>query len=453
MSSRTAERVDAVPRSIAAFGAGLRSGTFTAAEMTERALAAAERSQATVNAFITITAELAAVQAAAVDWALAHGRDAGPLMGVPVGIKDLIDVGGVPTTAGSRSLADNVAERDAPVVARLVDAGAVVIGKTNMDQFAFGPHQDDYGRTTLPADGAYYAGGSSGGSAAAVAAGCVLAALGSDAGGSARFPASCCGVTGFKPSFGRVPAGGIAPTFWSLDHVAPIAGSVADVEAICAVAADGWAPRRPLGRPPRLGVQEGWPDGCDATVAGALARAFDGAARAGAELFENRAVAGLEGWSRMLMATVAPEAAVALSPYDAAAIPAALHEILAAGRALPATEYVAAQRERAALRDALDEALTGLDALALPTSLSVAWRWDEIDSSDMGVRNAATMHLPAANLTGHPAISIPVASDGLPVGLQLIGHRHGDEALLEVAGWLERRLAGLEPGYPSASLT
>jgi aspartyl-tRNA(Asn)/glutamyl-tRNA(Gln) amidotransferase subunit A len=435
--------VAGLPRSIAELGAGLRSGAFTAARITELALANAEGSQKSINAFIAITADLARRQAATVDAALASGRDAGPLMGVPIGIKDLFDVGGVPTTAGSRSLADNIADRDAAAVTRLVDAGAVIIGKTNMDQFAFGPHQDDFGRTNLPADTAYYAGGSSGGSAAAVAAGCVLGALGSDAGGSARFPAACCGVVGFKPSFGRVPAGGVAPTFWSLDHVAPIAGSVADVQALCAAIADGWAPPpEPLRRAPRLAVLEAWRDGCEPAVVRALERALDGAARAGADLIEGRAVAGLDGWSRMLMSTVTPEAAVALAPYDPAAMPAALLELLAAGRALPATEYVAAQRDRAALRAALDVALADADALVLPTSLTVAWRWEEIDGSDMGVRNAATMHLPPANLTGHPAISIPAPSGGLPVGLQLIGRSGGDEALLEVAAWLEARCAG-----------
>ncbi len=292
------------PRSIAAFGAGLRAGDFTAAEMTERALAAAERSQATINAFITITGELARAQALAADRALAAGEDAGPLLGVPVAIKDLIDVAGVPSTAGSRSLAGNVAARDADVVARLVAGGAVIVGKANMDQFAFGPHQDDYGRTNCPADTSRYAGGSSGGSAAAVAAGCVLAALGTDAGGSTRFPAACCGVAGFKPTFGRLPAGGIAPAFWSLDHVGPIARGVEDVKALFAVLGGGRA--APRTHPPRIATLAGWRDGCEPAVVAALDRALAAAAAAGAGVLEARAIEGLDGWSRMLMATVGP---------------------------------------------------------------------------------------------------------------------------------------------------
>ena len=429
------------PESITAFAAGLRAGDFTALEATERALTAAEATQPSINAFITVLGDRAREQARAVDAALAAGRDPGPLAGVPVAIKDLFDVAGVATTAGSRALADNIAAHDAAAVARLTDAGAVIVGKANMDQFAFGPHQADYGRTNLPCDHAYYAGGSSGGSAAAVAAGIVLAALGSDAGGSARFPASCCGVVSIKPTFGRVSGRGAAPTFWSLDHVAPISRSVPDAAAMLAVLADTWSPPSPSHGAPRLGVLAGWDEGCDRTVRDAIAVALDVAESAGARLRYEREVAGLDGWSRMLMATVGPEAAVALAPYPREAMPAPLLEILDAGRAQPATDYVVAQRDRAALREALDRALSDVDALALPTSLTVAWRWDEIDDSDMGVRNMATMRLPAANLSGHPAISIPAPSRGLPVGLQLIGHTGCDEALLDVAAWFESELA------------
>jgi aspartyl-tRNA(Asn)/glutamyl-tRNA(Gln) amidotransferase subunit A len=394
----------------------------------ERALEAAHATQDTINAFITITDDLARAQAA---------EATGPLAGMPIAVKDLFDVAGVPTTAGSRALADNVPAHDADAVARLVRAGAVIIGKANMDQFAFGPHQADYGRTNLPADLDYYAGGSSGGSAAAVAAGIVPAALGSDAGGSARFPASCCGVVAVKPTFGRIPAGGAAPTFWSLDHVAPITGSVAGAAALLAVLADDWVPAS-RSAPPRIAVLADWDDGCDDTVRQAISRALQAC---GAELVHGRTVAGLEDWSRMLMATVGPEAAVALAPYPREAMPAPLLEILDAGRAQPAVEYVAAQRDRAALRSALEAALHDVDALALPTSLTVAWRWDDLDADEMGVRNAATKYLPPANLTGHPAISLPVASPGLPVGLQLIGRLGADEALLEVAAWLEPRVS------------
>ena len=355
-------------------------------------------------------------------------------------IKDLFDVAGVATTAGSRAVAGNVAAEDADAVGRLVCAGAVIVGKANMDQFAFGPHQADYGRTNLPAEQpTMRAGRAAGRPPRSRRASCRPRSAATRAARRAS-RRRAAGSSSIKPTFGRVPARGAAPTFWSLDHVAPIAGTVAGVGALLAVLADAWAPAPPAGAP-RLAVLAGWDDGCDDAVSGAIARALARAEAAGAELRHDRAVAGLENWSDMLMATVGPEAAVALAPYPRDAMPAPLLEILDAGRALSAADYVSAQRDRAALREALEAALADVDALVLPTSLTVAWRWADLDAGDMGVRNIATKHLPPANLTGHPAISLPAPSDGLPVGLQLIGRLGADEALLETAAWVEAALA------------
>ena len=432
------------PPSIAEFGKGLRAGAFSVVETTQHALALATASQEAINAFISITHDRGLAQAAAVDAALADGRDLGPLMGVPVGIKDVFDLEGVATTAGSRLFADNVARSSAAAVSRLVEAGAVIIGKTNMDQFAFGPHQDDFGRTNCPADPTCYAGGSSGGSAAAVALGCVLGALGSDAGGSTRFPAACCGVVGFKPTFGRVPTSGVFPTFWTLDHVGEIARSVGDLAAIFTATAEPAAhPHNSLERPPRIAVLSGWQRDCAPTVVTSLGEAFARASAAGADVTETVQIAGMANSLQTLIATVGPEALVALEPYldkGRDAVPAALLEILAAAEQQRATDYVTAQAQRRALSRAVDEALSGFDVIAMPTSLDVAWRWTEIDSSDMGVRDNSTFCLPLANLTGHPAISIPAPTNHLPVGLQLVGALGYDESLLEVAAWLETAL-------------
>ena len=447
MAPTTARPADQ-PASIAAFGAGLRARDFSAREMTERALGAAGASQGSINAFITITAEAALAQAAAVDEALAGGRDSGPLMGVPVAVKDVLDIKGLPTTAGSRLFAGNIAQSSATAVARLLRGGAVIVGKTNMDQFAFGPHQDDFGRTNCPADTACYAGGSSGGSAAAVAAGIVLGALGSDAGGSTRFPAACCGVVGFKGTFGRVPTDGVFPTFWTLDHVGVLAGGVDDVSMLFAAIADRASAQPPLAGPPRLAVLDNWQRGCSSTVSAAIGNALAALAAAGADVRDGRQLAGMADCLPTLIATVGPEASVALESYlaDAGdAVPAPLVELLAAARQQPATEYVAAQRVRGELRRAVDELLADADALVMPTSLDVAWRWAEIDAADMGVRDTTTLNLPLANLTGHPAISLPVLSDGLPVGLQLIGRADEDEHLLAVAAWLEHSLLAVKP--------
>lgn len=430
-----------LPASIADWGGALRAAEFTCTEATQRILAAATDSQATINAFITITAELALQQAAAVDKALAAGRDLGRLMGVPIAVKDLFQVGGIATTAGSRLFAGRIPASNAAVVDRLTGAGAVLIGTANMDQFAFGPHQEDYGRTNFPGDVSRYAGGSSGGSAAAVAAGLVLASLGSDAGGSTRFPAACCGLVGFKPSYGAVSTAGVFPTFASVDHVGEIAGDVAGLRDVFAVTADvAPAAAQGLTRAPRVAVLPGWTDGCDPTVLAAVQGALDALAAAGAALVDRGEITGMATSVQTLVAIVGPEAFVALSPLlpeDGAGVPAAIRELLAGAYENRAVDYLYAQAARVPLRAAVDRVLAEADVLVMPTSTTEAWRWADIDDASMGVHADATRFLPLANLTGHPTVSIPVPSAGLPVGLQLTGRLGADAELLDVAAWFE----------------
>jgi aspartyl-tRNA(Asn)/glutamyl-tRNA(Gln) amidotransferase subunit A len=438
--------VASIPRSIAEFGLLLRSGRLSAVELTARALNAAKEAQLTVNAFITFTEELALAQAAGVDADIAAGHDSGPLMGVPIGVKDVFDVAGVPTTAGSRALLKNVPKHNSGVVSRLESAGAVLLGKTNMDQFAFGPHQDDFGRTNCPSDQECYAGGSSGGSAAAVATGCLLGALGSDAGGSTRFPAACCGVVGFKPSFGRVPTTGVFPTFSSLDHVGEITRSVEDMKLLFAATAD--TPSRPaeteLRSEPRIAVLRDWEFHCGGAVREGVEDALVALGRAGADVREGWEIHGMEKSVETLIATVAPEAFLELRSYlesDRASFPTALVDLLEAGATQSAVEYVAAQLDRRQLHHELQNILSENDVIVMPTSLDVAWRWEDIDSTSMGARDRSTTNLPLANLTGHPAISVPVVSSSLPVGLQLVGPMGADEFLLDVATWTEARIS------------
>jgi len=310
-----------------------------------------------------------------------------------------------------------------------------------------GPHQDDYGRTNCPADLSRYAGGSSGGSAAAVAAGLVVAALGSDAGGSTRHPAACCGVVGFKPTFGAVPTAGAFPTIASVDHVGVIASDVAGARAV--LAAIGDAPGRPAGdaRPPRIAVLAGWRDGCDEQVTDLISLALAAMAQQGANLTPGTEVPGFEDSSATLVDIVRPEAFAAVTPHlpaDGAGVPAAYRAMLASASTIPAVSYLRAQARREQLRAAIDAVLDDHDALALPASAIVAWPWADIDADSMGVDNPSTRFLPFANLTGNPAISIPVPGPGsLPVGLQLIGRRGADFPFLDVASWVERALAGM----------
>jgi aspartyl-tRNA(Asn)/glutamyl-tRNA(Gln) amidotransferase subunit A len=433
------------PVAITEFADLLRSEHVSAVDAARESIAAIEASQPAINAFIRVTDDLALAQARHVDELRAAGTDLGALMGAPIAVKDLFDVAGVPTTAGSRLFADRVADEDAEAVGRLVAAGAVIVGKANMDQFAMGPHQDDYGRTNCPADATRYAGGSSGGSAAAVAAGLVIAALGSDAGGSTRHPAACCGVVGFKPTFGVVPTTGAFPTFPSVDHVGTIASDIAGTRAVFEAISGALEVPAANARSPRIAVLDGWQEGCDDHVADQIASAIAALTDAGATLTPGTEVTGFADSTSTLVEIVRPEAFAALAahlPENGEGVPAAFRTMLASGRRISAVSYLRAQASRNQLRAAVDGILAQHDVLAMPTSAVVAWRWADIDKESMGVENPSTRFLPFANLTGNPAISVPVPCPGsLPVGLQLVGRRGADFHLLDVASWVERALA------------
>jgi aspartyl-tRNA(Asn)/glutamyl-tRNA(Gln) amidotransferase subunit A len=205
--------------SIPEVGRLYRSGELSPVEVTQLTLERIEALNPTLNAFITVTSDVAMQAASRAEHELRASTDRGPLHGIPVALKDLVDTAGIRTTAGSRILAEHVPGQDAPIVTRLKDAGAVIIGKTNMLEFAYGIVHPDYGATWNPWDPQRTAGGSSGGSAAAVAAGLCYAAAGTDTGGSIRIPAAYCGVAGFKPTYGLVSLEGIFPLSWSLDHL------------------------------------------------------------------------------------------------------------------------------------------------------------------------------------------------------------------------------------------
>lgn len=216
--------------SLAEVSALLRERKVSAVELTRACLARIERLNPRLNAFITVTAEQALSEAKAADAQIAQKQFRGPLHGIPIALKDLIDTAGVKTTAGSAVFADRVPRADAEVVLRLKDGGAVLLGKLNMHEFAYGDSsaQSHYGPVRNPWNLDRVSGGSSGGSAAAVAAGLCYAALGSDTGGSIRQPAAYCGIVGLKPTYGLVSTRGVVPLAWSLDHVGPMCRTVMD---------------------------------------------------------------------------------------------------------------------------------------------------------------------------------------------------------------------------------
>src|SRR6266852_1629134 len=234
--------------SITEAAADLRSGMTTPTELLAEALERIDQLDGNIKAFVTVMRDEALADAERAEQEQRTGLFRSPLHGIPIGVKDLVAVKGVRLTAGSRVLADNVANEDAAVVEQLRRAGAVIIGKTNTHEFAYGPYTPP---TRNPWDLTHIPGGSSGGSAAAVAAGMCLGAIGSDTGGSIRIPSACCGVTGLKPTYGRVSCYGVVPLSWSLDHVGPMGRSAED----CAILFDAIAKYDPhdpnsVSRPP-----------------------------------------------------------------------------------------------------------------------------------------------------------------------------------------------------------
>ncbi|MDB4874480.1 MAG: hypothetical protein JWM41_926 [Gemmatimonadetes bacterium] len=427
----------------------------TATDLLDASLAAIAEHGARTNAFISVDADAARATARALDDERRRGIDRGPLHGMPISIKDLIDVAGQPTTAASRVRAGHVASRDATVVQRLRDAGAVLIGKTNLHEFALGTTSEEtaYGAVHNPHDAARSAGGSSGGSAAAVALGMGVASIGSDTGGSIRIPAAACGVVGLKPSLGEVPLDGVVPLSTTFDHVGPITRSVADAANIWAVLAGRAIPRIETLSPSAvtLGALGGYfTNLLDAEVRAA----FDDAIvqlRAGGVSIAPRTIEGAETIVDTYVNISLPEAAHwhanVLGTLDvrAADYHPAVRERLERGRTISAVSYLRAMDTRELLMRAVDSAFDGCSALVLPTLPIVAPMHGAVDVT-MDARSGETLLVRAAmlrltqlfNVTGHPAISIPIPAAGLPVGLQLVGRRGDTETLLAVAMACER---------------
>jgi aspartyl-tRNA(Asn)/glutamyl-tRNA(Gln) amidotransferase subunit A len=450
---------DACESTITGLAPRLRSGRLTAASLAEACLDRIARQNRRLNAFITVLAGDALAAARRADREIAAGRYLGPLHGIPISLKDLIDLAGVPTTAASRVRAGHFAAEDAPVAARLRAAGAVFIGKTNLHEFAFGTTSEDsaYGPARNPFDPERSPGGSSGGSAAGVAAGMSIASVGTDTGGSIRIPSAACGTVGLKPAFGELPCDGVVPLSWSLDHVGPIAKSVADAWLLYAAMAGRNPPDLPAPggaasiRGLRVGVPRGYfLDVLDDDVRARFAAALDRLASAGAAVADV-AIPHAADIATVYLHIQLPEA----SAYHAAALEAmpdaytpAVRLRLEMGRKVLAEDYVRAERGRQVLRREVDAALARADVLALPTLPIPAPRIGEtavpIAGQPWPVRGLMLRLTQLFNVTGHPAISLPcgVTRAGLPCGFQLAGRRGATEALLQAAMACEDLIAG-----------
>lgn len=424
---------------------------MTATERVDAALTAIATHNARTNAFIVIDAEGARAQARAADAETASGVNRGPLHGVPVSIKDLVDIAGQVTTAGSQVLADNIAAADAPVITRLREAGAVIVGKTNLHEFALGTTCEDsgFGPVRHPLDPSRSPGGSSGGSAVSVATGMSDMSVGSDTGGSIRIPASICGLVGLKPSINDVPTTGTIPLSTTFDHVGPITRSVADAAAMWRVLADRpqdiVAP--PAARDLRLAVLGGYfMQSLQAEVRTAFDHACDNLRGAGvaigSRLIDNTDTI-LDTYVRIVLSEAAVWHAKYLDTRGDRYRPNVRARLLA-GRDFTAVDYLGAHEACEAFRDAIDEALDGIDALILPTLPILAPTLGQaeltIDGAAVPVRAAMLRNTQLFNMTGHPAISLPMTMPAgtFPAGLQIVGRLDATATLLAIAATCEK---------------
>ena len=442
----------------------LRSRAVTATAVVEECLAQIAEDDRVLNAFITVMADAARADARRADEEIMAGRYRGSLHGVPVTVKDVIDVRGVPTTAASRLRAGHVAREDAPVVVRLREAGAVLIGKCNLHEFAFGTTGEDsaFGPTRNPYDRSRSPGGSSSGSAAAVAAGLSYASVGTDTGGSIQIPAAACGLVGLKPAFGDLPCDSVVMLSRSLDHVWPIARTVRDAWLLyramageaCA-AADGTddttrPPTRPSTHDPqrlRLGLPRTylWSTSMPGFVTASIRRSSNfqlaGYTVREVEIEHSADIASIYRHISTSEAATYHARTLDSRPQD---YTPDVRSRLEMGRSVLPDDYARAQRGRERLREQVDEALNWQqqsphDALVLPTlpipAPPLGATSVPVGGTSESVRTVMLRLTQLFNLTGHPAISIPCAAtpEGLPCGLQLVGSAGRTADLLRVA--------------------
>jgi amidase len=427
----------------------IRARRVSALDATTAVLDRIARLEPRLHAFVTVTAEQARARATALDAELAAGRAHGPLHGVPIGVKDLCATRGVPTTGGGRVHRDWRPDFDAVVVERLESAGAVVVGKLKTTEGAFAAHHPDVTPPVNPWDASVWTGISSSGSGVATAAGLCFGSLGTDTGGSIRYPAACNGLVGLKPTWGRVPRHGVFDLAESLDHVGPLTRTVRDAAVMLGVLA-GPDPRDPTAlhapvddyvascdgslRGVRIGVDEAWCQAdSDPGITAAVLAAGHVLRDAGAEIvavtvpFDGHEVGP---WVTLCAAEVA-HAHRDQFPARAADYGPALRDFLEHGLRLMAVDYARAHAARLALRGQLAAVFADVDLLLCPAlGVVLPANVDLAAPVDHDAASAGRFTIPF-DLSGSPTITLPcgVVRDGLPVGLQLVA-RDLDEALL-----------------------
>jgi aspartyl-tRNA(Asn)/glutamyl-tRNA(Gln) amidotransferase subunit A len=432
----------------------LRRKAVSPVELTQACIARIERQNPALNAFITVTAEQALQQAREAEAQIQRGHWRGPLHGMPLALKDLIDTAGVRTTAASAVFKDRIPTEDAEVVRRLKDAGAVLLGKLNLHEFAYGGTSvpSHYGAVHNPWNLTRIAGGSSGGSGAAVAAGLCFGALGTDTAASVRHPAAYCGIVGLKPTYGRVSTRGVVPLSWSLDHVGPMCRSALDAAVLLETIA-GYDPLEPTSadRP-----AEPYASAMQASTAplriGVVRRPYFDELDPDIEAAVNTAIQLLAGitadvrdvelpYSNVLLTIASAEAYAFHKPWFTRTpelYQAMTRQRLEQAASISAADYVSARREMERLRWQADEAYSSVDLLITPTTaiapISIeSGNLDPPLPPDGTPREFRNTHM--FDVLGLPAISVPCGftHDGMPIGLQIAGPRFGESRVLALA--------------------
>lgn len=436
----------------------LRKKEISPVEVTKTCLERINSLDSKINAFITVLPEKALKTARQMEKEIQRGKYRGPLHGIPYAAKDLFFTKGIRTTCGSKILKDFVPNYDATVISRLNSAGAILLGKLNMHEFAYGttsvnPH---YGPVHNPWNRERITGGSSGGSAAALVCSFALLTLGTDTGGSIRIPSALCGVSGLKPTFGRISKYGVYPLCWSLDHPGPMAKIVADL-AIALNTLAGYDPSDPFSAQKtfpnyqralakelkgiRIGVpKEYYYDHLEEEVQQAVAQAIKDLKRIGAKIF-SISIPHLPEFSAAAFISLLAEGAACLEKWHktrAADLGKDVLGRLNLGAAIKATQYLQAQRIRRIAQETFREVFNKVDALITPQLPIVAppIGQETVSIGDFreGVASALTRFTRIFNLTGLPTISVPCgfSSSGLPIGLQIVGKAFDEETILRI---------------------
>lgn len=453
---------DLVYGSITELAPRIESGDLSPVDLVEAALARISQLNPDLNAFLNVWRDRALEDAHTAEKTISSGGYIGPMHGMPVGLKDLIDVAGHETTGGSKVLAGNVAETDATVVKRLKESGAILMGKLNLVEFAFGttglnPHTGD---VKNPWDTTRITAGSSSGSAAAVASGMIPAALGTDTGGSVRMPASLCGIAGLKPTYGRVSRAGVLDLSWSMDHIGPMTRTTADCALMMNVLA-GYDSRDPAssGEPVpdfTTGLSEGleklkigiptdyfFTDSVDPEIIAAVRAAIELMADNGAEIID-LPMPWVDKGRAINLGVIMPEAVAVhekmLSEHADLYTPAVRSRIQA-GFNIPAIDYVRAQRARQWFNHQMVESMDQVDVLVTPTVPVQTPTIAECTPSpgNPGSGSELPMFTGVFDVTGQPSHSIPCGFTvaGMPIGMMITGHPFDEVAVLRVGNAYE----------------